>query len=101
VAEAERGEGYCLPDDYISPLPIPDPVGDPPAPGGEVECDLQHATWNPAPANPGITITQWGGGNVDEFPLVLATSYWTTVDGELVGYIPGAPEWVNSAFLAQ
>lgn len=51
----------------------------------------------------GVHITQWGGGSIDE--LIAAapastTSVWVTVGGQFLGYIPGAPEFVNSAFLA-
>src|SRR5690606_12937679 len=79
-ARVQRGPGYCLPDSYTIPLPIPDPVGDPQgSPGG---CEVEHAKWHPSPVIPGKTISIWGGGNVSEFPLPLATSYWTTVDGK-------------------
>jgi hypothetical protein len=50
---------------------------------------VPHATWSPEPHNPGFTISIWGGGNVSEFPLPLATTYWTLVDGEWVGFVPG------------
>src|SRR5690606_30966870 len=89
---------------------IPDPVGDPPAPGsddgdddgdgnGDVDdgCEVPAGVFSPAPAASGVTISTWGGGAVDAFPA--ATAFWTTVGGTLVGYIPGAPAWVNAAFL--
>jgi hypothetical protein len=45
----------------------------------------------------------FGGGNVDDIvPLTegRARSIWVTVGGTLLGYTPGAPAFVNQAFLA-
>jgi hypothetical protein len=83
-----------------------------PSGSGEVEASLAITIvpsegvgdFNP-PIGPeiGVHITRWGGGTVDE--LIAATpagttSIWVTVGGEFIGYIPGAPEFVNSAFFA-
>ncbi len=48
---------------------------------------------------PGNTISTWGGGNVTQFPAPHATSYWTTVNTLWVGYIWGAPDFVNNTFM--
>lgn len=52
----------------------------------------------PAPAPSGISSAVWSGGSVGSLPVAL--SYWTTDEGTLVGYLPGAPPYVNARFLA-
>jgi hypothetical protein len=51
----------------------------------------------PQPAASGISLVSWSGGSIEALPLAL--SYWVTVAGELIGYVPGAPDFVNIAFL--
>jgi len=55
-------------------------------------------TFTPAPAASGVTLASWSGGTVDQFPA--AESYWVTVQGTYVSYVPGAPAFVNQRFLA-
>ncbi len=105
IATVSGSPAACDDDDTSSPPPpasTPTPTDDPPATvEGCSSPEVPHATWAPTPAVPGNTIAIWGGGNVDDFPAPLATSYWTTVNGLWVGYIPGAPDFVNAAFFAQ
>lgn len=56
----------------------------------------------PPGTQPGVHLAVWGGGTIE---LLLATapdawSIWITRDGRFVGYIPGAPAFVNAPFLA-
>ncbi len=69
----------------------------PPAGPGCAAPSTPHATFSPALAPSGIMITIWGGGSVTLFPPAI--SYWATHMGELVGFIPGAPAFVNSTFI--
>lgn len=51
----------------------------------------------------GVHITRWSGGTIDALIQAApanALSFWATVDGELVGYIKGAPDFVNARFMA-
>ena len=49
----------------------------------------------------GLALSTWGGGGVDEMVAAAAIvdcdlqSFWVTVDGELIGYLVGAPDFVN------
>ncbi len=49
----------------------------------------------------GVALAIWDGGSVDDLPTLHpnVSSVWVTVDGELVGYIPLAPTFVNQDFL--
>ncbi len=53
---------------------------------------------SPEPSVSGISLASWSGGPASSLPA--AKSYWTTVDGSLVPYIPGAPAFLNARFLA-
>lgn len=60
-----------------------------------------------APLSPGgIALTAWGGGSIDQVLTSAAAagcslqSFWVTVGGELIGYLAGAPAFVNTAFVA-
>ncbi|MPZ98627.1 MAG: hypothetical protein GEU80_04660 [Dehalococcoidia bacterium] len=54
-------------------------------------------TLTPEPAATGASLATWGGGSVGQLPK--ATAYWVTAEGEFVGYVPGAPAFVNASFL--
>ena len=58
--------------------------------------DGTSGVFTPALSASGISIASWSGGPSSELPE--AKSYWTTVDGALVPYIPGAPAFVNARF---
>ncbi|MEX1023008.1 MAG: right-handed parallel beta-helix repeat-containing protein [Dehalococcoidia bacterium] len=62
-----------------------------------------RGTFGPAPAATGVSVTMWRGGGMDRLTAALlgSDSVWVTVDGAFVGYVPGAPEMVNAAFLAR
>ena len=49
----------------------------------------------------GVALTSWDGGSVGtiaaEYPSVK--SVWVSISGELVGYVVGAPDFANGAFL--
>src|SRR5690606_11065238 len=53
--------------------------------------------FSPPPGPTGETLALWGGGPVDVLPT--ATSFWVTREGMLIGYIPGAPAFVNAGFM--
>lgn len=79
---------------YIGNVLILDPVGS------------NNGTFS-APLSPGgIALAAWGGGSIEQV-LSGATaagctlqSFWVTQNGVLVGYLAGAPVFVNSAFVA-
>jgi len=51
----------------------------------------------------GVTLVQWGGGNVTlavATPGVRVRSLWVLRGGMAIGYIVGAPDFVNQPFLA-
>ena len=58
--------------------------------------DGTPGVFTPALSASGISIASWSGGPASELPE--AKSYWTTVDGALVPYVPGAPAFVNARF---
>ncbi len=107
TAEA-RVLGYMPLCHPILTFPIPTEVPDPTDPGVVTGCsnpEVPHAGWSTDTTGPGWTIAIWGGGHVAEFPQPLATTYWTLVDGQWVGYIPGIQsptlsQSVNAAFFA-
>jgi len=49
----------------------------------------------------GLALSSWGGGGVDQMITAAALegcdlqSFWVTADGVLVGYLVGAPDFVN------
>ncbi len=55
----------------------------------------------------GIALTIWGGGPAAELAAGAArrgctlASAWATVGGALLGYLPGAPAFVNAPFVAR
>lgn len=51
----------------------------------------------PRPAGPGVHLTIWRLGTVEQAAAFVA-SMWVTVDGEFTGYIVGAPDFVNAGF---
>jgi hypothetical protein len=72
------------------------PVGPaPPAAGA--------GTFTPVPTAPGANLGVWGGGSIEAVLAAVprAVSIWVSAGGELVGYIPGAPDFVNAAFIAR
>lgn len=85
------------------------------SPPGEVEVtELNGPTpvqivspFTPAPAVPGVTLTAYGGGTVNDLEFELRLTYneraraAATVDGGFVTLIPGAPAFVNAAFHAE
>jgi len=62
-----------------------------------VEEAAETGTLTPAPAPSGVTISSWSGGPAEQLPD--AESYWVTVDGDYVSYVPDAPAFVNARFL--
>src|SRR5690606_36978576 len=58
-----------------------------------------RGTFWPSIAPVGVTIARWGGGPISLLPR--ATSFWVTVDGHFIGYVPGAPSFVNERFVAE
>lgn len=50
---------------------------------------------------PGVNLTLYTGGPVDRLEQAApnAVSFFVTVDGELIGYVAGAPGFVNAGFL--
>lgn len=58
------------------------------------------------PANGGIALVLWSGGSVSDVPLATLplgcapTSVRVVVDGALVGYRSGGPDFVNAAFMS-
>lgn len=58
----------------------------------------QTGTLTPEPAASGASLATWSGGPVTQLPA--AQSYWVTAEGEFLGYVPGAPSFVNARFLA-
>ena len=79
----------------VTPDPAPDPRPDP----GPVVASGFLGPIAPS----GVSLVQWGGGPLT---LALATpgihvrSLWVLQGGVATGYITGAPEFVNQAFLA-
>lgn len=65
---------------------------------------IARADFSVTPAPYGLTITTYTGtlaelaADADELNLVSA---WATVEGEFVGYVFGAPDFVNAAFTAE
>lgn len=62
-----------------------------------VEAAAETGTLTPAPAASGVTISSWSGGPAEQLPV--AESYWVTVDGDYISYVPDAPAFVNARFL--
>lgn len=62
------------------------------------EADDTAGSFTPAPAASGVTIAVWSGGPASELPQ--ADSYWVTVDGKFVPYVPASPAFANAAFMA-
>ncbi len=60
----------------------------------------EWGSFEPVPAA-GLTLTRWHGGGWTRLEAALGTggSVWRFIDGEAVGYIAGAPAWVNRAFI--
>ena len=50
----------------------------------------------------GTALTVWSGGSVSQLVAQAsnAASLFVTANGQLVGYIPGAPTFVNQDFLS-
>ncbi len=61
----------------------------PPVPAGQFLPALQPT---------GVMISIYGGGPISSLPS--AVSYWGTFNAQLIGYIPGAPNFVNAQFNA-
>src|SRR5690606_1769811 len=51
----------------------------------------------------GVNIATWIGGDYSRLTDLLTTgsSVWVAVSGKLIGYIQGAPSWVNATFTTQ
>lgn len=62
-----------------------------------VEVAAEVGTLTPEPAASGVTISSWSGGPADQLPA--ADSYWVTVNGSYIAYVPEAPAFVNARFL--
>ncbi len=50
---------------------------------------------------PGISLAAYSGGPVATLPAAAprAESFWTTIDGRMVGYLVNSPEFVNREFI--
>jgi hypothetical protein len=59
-------------------------------------------TFTPQPAGPGIHLVLWSGGSIQSMLDAApgAVSFWVTSGGTFVGYLVGAPPFVNAPFLA-
>lgn len=64
----------------------------------EAATPVEGGTLTPEPAASGVTISSWSGGPAEQLPA--AESYWVTVDGAYLAYVPDAPAFVNARFLA-
>lgn len=89
---------------------VDQPIGWEPAGGGTRQQFTVRLTYTvtegapegrftPEPAASGVTIASWSGGPASALPA--ARSYWVTVDGAYVAYVPAAPAFVNARFLAE
>ena len=69
---------------------IPSIAAADPAPGA-FEGDLSHA---------GVALVTWGGGTTAEMEAAAptASSFWMGTGGHMIGWIVGAPPFVNSAW---
>jgi hypothetical protein len=56
----------------------------------------------PDPVDAGVNSALWCGGPLPRMVTAVppAMSYWVFASGDAVGYIPGAPAFVNGAFVA-
>lgn len=57
-----------------------------------------QGTFVPAPAASGVTMATWTGGPASDLPQ--ADSFWVTVDGQWVPYVPTAPAFAQADFMA-
>ena len=63
----------------------------------EVPSDWE--TFAPTPHPTGITLTAWQGGDLEAFEAAVnGASAWVSIDGAWLGYVSGAPAFVNERF---
>lgn len=57
--------------------------------------------FSPEPSGRGVHLAMWSGGTVEQAAAAVpdTVSLWLTVEGRFVGYIVGAPDFVNAAFI--
>jgi outer membrane protein assembly factor BamB len=53
------------------------------------------------PPGPGVAIAIYSGGPIEDLPLAApnAQSFFVTVEGKFIGYVVGAPDFVNGDFV--
>ncbi len=59
-----------------------------------------YRAFTPAPVADGVTLTAWGGGSLEALDTAASGgSVWVFQDGEPIGYVSGAPTFVNVGFV--
>lgn len=81
------------------PFPIAQ-IDDAPLPGGATP--RAPGFVGELPEEGGVAIVTWSGGSIDELTAAApaAISFWVTAEGRFVGYVRGAPAFVNAEFFA-
>lgn len=80
----------------VTSTPTPTPTATPPP------TSTGSATFTPALPASGTALAVWSGGSISQMAAQAnaAASIFVTVNGQLIGYIPGAPAFVNQAFVS-
>lgn len=80
-----------------TPTPTPTPTSTPPP-----TTSTGSAAFTPALPASGTVLTMWTGGTIEQMAGSAdgAASIFVTVNGQLIGYIPGAPAFVNKTFVS-
>lgn len=93
--------------DVVTPTPTPTPTSTPsasPTPSGTPPVGSGPGMFASAFPPFGIGLNVWNGGTITEMAAGAgqggARSVFVSVDGELLGYVIGAPPFVNEAFMA-
>lgn len=85
-------------DPPSTPTPTPEPTGTPPVGTGT-------GTFQGSFPPRGIGLNVWNGGSIEQLAAGAAQggaqSVFISADGELIGYVIGAPTFVNTRFVAQ
>lgn len=87
-----------------TPTPTPQPVVSTPTPTptSTPTTSTGSAAFTPALPPSGTVLTMWTGGTIEQLAASAdgAASIFVTVNGQLIGYIPDAPPFVNKSFVS-
>jgi hypothetical protein len=85
-----------------TPTPTPTPTTTAtPTPTPTPTTSTGSAAFTPTLPASGTVLTMWTGGTIGQLAASAdgAASIFVTVNGQLIGYIPGAPAFVNKSFV--